>query len=492
MRTLHFLGPKVRMLRKQNNMTIEDLSLRCVRINPEAAPSVSYLSMIENGRRTPKEATIGVIASVFQKEVEWFLDDSKANGLPDDVHSSKFRSLPLEPSFLFSREYLNTAIPELLVYSGVSGRQFAQLLIRAHQEKSRNNFPELEKAAESVGKKQFPLSLDAVLQLVKQQDLKIHWFSGNPDFFTSETDVENQTIVRSYFEPPNSIFLNSVLNQQPERLKYDLATHIAHRVLHNGDGMRSAISAGDTLRSGIRNVLQPGQNNKSINPADILVAWRDFECSFFAGALLCPKAKFRQFLNHHSYAISSHNRLGVSQSLFMRRVTAVSSYPYWHYFDTYSSGHLRAIYRGNGIPLPWGTLTSSPSFCSKWGLFKLLSNDEDSSISQYSIMINESKFNIYCCKSVKVRDAAGNKHVLCAGIDLHPAISNQPGAAILMEDEIQRLRDNKCGSFSRRAEETLMRIAKLLNISWMQDAISQEPEIICASKTLCVDPSYCD
>ena len=49
--------------------------------------------------------------------------------------------MPLEPAFLFSKELLQAAIPELLSQTGTSGRQFAHLLIRSHQEMSRNDFP---------------------------------------------------------------------------------------------------------------------------------------------------------------------------------------------------------------------------------------------------------------------------------------------------------------------------------------------------------------
>ena len=65
--------------------------------------------------------------------------------------------MPLEPAFLFSKDVLQAAIPELLAQTGTTGRQFAHLLIRSHQEMSRNDFPDLERAAESVGERRFPL-----------------------------------------------------------------------------------------------------------------------------------------------------------------------------------------------------------------------------------------------------------------------------------------------------------------------------------------------
>ena len=48
-------------------------------------------------------------------------------------------------------------IPELLSQTGTTGRQFAHLLIRSYQEMSRNDFPDLERSAEKVGERRFPL-----------------------------------------------------------------------------------------------------------------------------------------------------------------------------------------------------------------------------------------------------------------------------------------------------------------------------------------------
>ena len=61
-RKAHFLGTKIKGLRKRNNLTLEDLSVRCVQIDAEAGPSVSYLSMIENGKRTPSQRLLEIIA----------------------------------------------------------------------------------------------------------------------------------------------------------------------------------------------------------------------------------------------------------------------------------------------------------------------------------------------------------------------------------------------------------------------------------------------
>ncbi len=68
-RKAHFLGTKIKSLRKRNNLTLEDLSVRCVQLDAEAGPSVSYLSMIENGKRMPSTRLLQVIADIFQKHI---------------------------------------------------------------------------------------------------------------------------------------------------------------------------------------------------------------------------------------------------------------------------------------------------------------------------------------------------------------------------------------------------------------------------------------
>jgi len=157
---------------------MEDLSARCVKVDAESAPSVSYLSMIERGKRHPSENMLSVIAAVFQKDVKWFLDDVPEQEaiVPEKGNRGGIAGMALEPSFLFSNDILQIAIPEMLSQTGVSGRQFAHLLIRAHQEHHQNHFPEIERAAESIGKKQLPLSVEALLEICENLSLKIEWF----------------------------------------------------------------------------------------------------------------------------------------------------------------------------------------------------------------------------------------------------------------------------------------------------------------------------
>ncbi|HEY6865542.1 MAG TPA: helix-turn-helix transcriptional regulator, partial [Burkholderiales bacterium] len=75
-RKSHFLGSKLRALRKRNGLTLEDLSARCIQLDAKRAPSVSYLSMIESGKRVPSEDVLALLSSLFQHAPAWFLDGS--------------------------------------------------------------------------------------------------------------------------------------------------------------------------------------------------------------------------------------------------------------------------------------------------------------------------------------------------------------------------------------------------------------------------------
>ncbi len=309
-RKAHFLGTKIKSLRKRHNLTLEDLSVRCIQIDAEAGPSVSYLSMIENGKRVPSEKLLEIVADIFQKDIDWFYDELLDDPAIDPARmESAVAGLALEPSFLFSEVLLQTAIPELLAQTGTSGRQFAHLLIRAHQEKSQNRFPDLERAAEQVGGKRFPLDVRDVQKIAKDIGLKIRWFDKNPFKDRGDANTPLNMVVRSFFDAPNIVYLNNALREHPERLKFDLANHIAHKILHDGDGARAPQVSGGRL-SGRRHDTE----SSNVDAQDILFAWRDFECSYFAAALLAPKTPFRQFLAKHAYAIDAGDKVGRAEA----------------------------------------------------------------------------------------------------------------------------------------------------------------------------------
>ncbi len=491
-RKSHFLGAKLRALRKQNHMTLEDFSARCIQLDAKTAPSVSYLSMIESGRRMPSEEVLALISKVLQRKPAWFLDqNAEVAPLRADIASGSMGAarIPFEPSFLFTKDLLQAAIPELLSQTGTTGRQFAHLLIRSYQEMSRNDFPELERAAESIGKRAFPLEVDDLMRMAKQQGLEIRWFDRKP-VLARDQDRGVRSMVRSFYEPPGIIYLNSALQSNPARLKFDLASNIGHKVLHEGDGLKSPHATGGEMGGS----PDGGTSATSgMGPRDVLHAWRDFECSFFAGALLAPRIPFRRFLSRERYRIEAGRKLDLTPAVIMRRMTKVSPYPYWHFFDAYPPGYLRAVYRGNGIPLPWGSMTHVTDPCPHWAVFRLISDARTEAGSQISVLREGDRWLLYCCHSVRVRDMAGNSHVLSVGIDLAPVLASSGADADSVVDSIGEECRRRGGQakIPRLAADAIRNAANILNIAWVEDSLQQMARIICPRSSNCPRMTPC-
>lgn len=474
----HFLGAKLRSLRKRNGLTLDELSARCVQIDAGAAPSVSYLSMVETGKRMPSAEMLEMLAGIFSKDSRWFLDENTAvEAAPAPQQRGGLEAMPLEPAFLFSHELLQNALPELLSQTGTTGRQFAQLLIRVWQETRHNNFPDIERAAEECGNRQLPLTLSAVMEICDRHGLQIKWFDGDRK--------PSDALVRSRFEAPGTVLINKRLRGQEERLKYELAFFVGHKILHNGDGMISPHSAAQ-----IGDGESPGSAG-GMGAQDVLYAWRDFECSFFAGALLCPRIPFRRFLIRESHSVNACQKIGVTQALVMRRMTAVSPYRHWHFFDAYPPGYLRAVYRGNGIPLPWGNMSLVSDPCPRWAVFRLLQTPDVPSVqtpkSQISIMQDGKRARLYCCHSLLTRDALDELHVLSVGVDLLPALDAQgfDGEEIVSAVADSCRRGGGDGAIPAAASSAIRAASQVLNISWIADALGAKASVICPRSGAC-------
>jgi transcriptional regulator with XRE-family HTH domain len=491
LRKSHFLGAKLKALRKRNGLTLEELSARCIQSDAQTAPSVSYLSMIESSKRVPSPQLLKLLAAVFQRDPSWFLDESAEVGIEreDEERRGATERIPLEPAFLFSKDVLQAAIPELLAQTGTTGRQFAHLLIRSHQEMSRNDFPDLERAAESVGERRFPLDASDLLRLCKRHGLVIRWFDRKP-VLARDKDREVRSMLRSFFESPRTVYVNSALKADTARLKFDLASHIAHTVLHGGDGLKSPHATGGEMGGSPESGLSP----PGINAQDVLHAWRDFECSFFAGSLLCPKIPFRRFLTRERYRIQPGIKLDLTPAVVMRRMTKVSPYPHWHFFDAYPPGYLRAVYRGNGIPLPWGNLAQVTDPCPNWAVFRMIDDGRAESGSQISVLRDGERSLLYCCHSLRTKDMAGNLHVLSVGVDLAPALESNgvdvPGLIDSLAGEC--LRHKGEARIPKDAASAIAMVANVLNIEWVRDALNQPARVICPRSNRCPRAERCE
>jgi len=487
-RKSHFLGAKFRNLRKRNSLTLQDVTSRCIQLNADVAPSVSYLSMIETGKRTPSEDVLDLLATVFQKSPRWFLDENAdLNSLRTDSRRGGQTRIPLEPGFLFSRDLLEAAIPELLSQTGTSGRQFAHLMIRSLQELQQNEFPDLERSAEEVGGRRFPLNVRDLLDLTKRHGLKITWFDRD-SIRTTGNDRKFTTMVRSFYDAPTHIYINRQLENDPARLKYELASHLGHKILHDGDGLRSVHATGGRLGG------SPEHSFGAMQSTDVLYAWRDFECGFFAEALLCPKQPFRRFLMREHYRIEARQKIELTPAVMMRRMTAASTYRHWHYFDAYPPGYLRSVYRGNGIPLPWGNMSMVSDPCPQWAVFFLLNQPQARKpSSQISVLQDGDRSLLYCCHSFRTKDSAGNPHVLSVGIDLAPALESQGfDTTDIIQSIAERCRKNNGQALPPlAAQQAIRNTGRVLNIDWVGQAVEKPDSMICPRSTECPRPKRC-
>jgi hypothetical protein len=262
-------------------------------------------------------------------------------------------------------------------------------------------------------------------------------------------------------------------------------------VLHGGDGLKSAHATGGEMGGS----PEGWGVGAGMSAQDVLHAWRDFECSFFAGALLAPKAPFRRFLARESYRVEAGEKIQLTPAVVMRRMTKVSPYPYWHFFDAYPPGYLRAVYRGNGIPLPWGNLAQVTDPCPHWAVFRMLGEHRGPQRgSQISVLRHGEQSFLYCCHSRRTNDMAGNPHVLSVGVDLAPALRSHGVDA----DEVAATITDACqqhhgeARIPEAAAQAIRTAARVLNIAWVEEALSSPARIICPRSTHCPRSEPCD
>jgi len=177
----------------------------------------------------------------------------------------------------------------------------------------------------------------------------------------------------------------------------------------------------------------------------------------------------------------------------MRRMSSVSPYRHWHYFDAYPPGNLRAVYRGNGIPLPWGNMTLISDPCQHWAVFRMLNTRSTKPSSQISVLRSGDDKRFYCCQSIRSKDAAGNPHVLCAGVDLAPALRAQNIDAAKTIDAIEASCNANGGSgpIPREALKQLESISRILNIGWIGEGAQKDATIICPRSSSCPRDKHC-
>jgi len=225
------------------------------------------------------------------------------------------------------------------------------------------------------------------------------------------------------------------------------------------------------------------------------MAWHDFESSFFAGAILCPRKPFRSYLIKKEHdMLAAAKDLELSPAHVMRRVTAVSNYIHWHYFEAHQPGYLSAVYRGNGITLPFGNMSMATNPCPNWAVFSLLNQSYvQNPQSQISILKDGEQTYLYCCYSIRRKDLAGNLKLYSLGIDLFPALKNQgiDPSELINDLESSCQKNGGEAEINNSIKSSIKKIGNILRIHWIRDSLESNAKIICPKSPLCPRDNKC-
>ena len=113
--------------------------------------------------------------------------------------------------------------------------------------------------------------------------------------------------------------------------------------------------------------------------------------------------------------------------------------------------------------------------------------------AQISVLESGGEKHLYCCQSIRNKDAAGNPHVLCAGIDLAPALTAQGIDASDMISQIATAceKNGGAGQIPNEVQQQLVSISKILNIGWIETGAKNDATKICPRSSACPREKHC-
>jgi hypothetical protein len=126
-------------------------------------------------------------------------------------------------------------------------------------------------------------------------------------------------------------------------------------------------------------------------------------------------------------------------------------------------------------------------------VFNMLNAKTNKPASQISVLRNGDDARLYCCESIRVKDAADNFHVVCAGIDIGPAIDAQGASSEDVIDEIFQacLRNKGSAQVPARAAKIISSVANILSIDWVKSGLDHDANIICPRSSNCPRDPCC-
>ena len=123
----------------------------------------------------------------------------------------------------------------------------------------------------------------------------------------------------------------------------------------------------------------------------------------------------------------------------------------------------------------------------------MLNTDSTKPSSQISVLRAGDDKRLYCCQSIRSKDAAGNPHVLCAGVDLAPALRAKDIDPRETIDAIESSCNASGGSgvIPVEARKQLESLGKILNIGWVAEGAQKDATIICPRSSSCPRDKHC-
>ncbi|MFN8441589.1 MAG: helix-turn-helix transcriptional regulator [Caldilineaceae bacterium] len=276
-------GMKIRQARTEARMTLTELAAEC-----DLSPS--YLTEVEKGRKYPRADKIIRMASALKKNYDELVSITLAPSLADletALASPLLHQIPFEEfGFTFSdlidlltrvpdrASALLHAILDVARQFNLKEENFLLAILRSYQEINDNHFPEIEEMAARFAK-DFKLESEMPITLARLEEILHRDFSIRLD--TESLMPQGLLgIYRSIFVKggKSKLLLNPDLSSTERR--FCIAREIGYLVL--GLNERAYTSSRNEVRS-FSQVLN------------------DFKASYFAAALLLPKAALLADLN---------------------------------------------------------------------------------------------------------------------------------------------------------------------------------------------------
>lgn len=367
-------GMKVRQARTEMGLSLKDFAAQC-------EMSASYITEIEKGRKYPKIDKIMKMSTVLDKEYDELVSirlDPSLRHLETTLSAPLLQAFPFDEFGLDIADLVNMltrapdkasallrAILEIGRRYDMKDEHFLRAALRSYQEINDNYFPDLEEAALAFSAENaltVPVTHDeiaAVLQHELGYELDTNTLAGDPV-------LSGYRSVMVKGRPPR-ILVNSQLSEA--QIKFLYAREIGY----------------DCLKLKGRAFTSPPEVVESFEQV-----FNDFQASYFAGALLMPRAEIladieaffgqEQFQPQRLQAMLTKYRVTPEMLLYRFSELVPQHFGigihFLRFHDADGDYHLVKQLNMSQLPLPSG-IGLNEHYCRRWLTTRLLQEMED-------------------------------------------------------------------------------------------------------------------